>query len=243
MLLFRADDIQLSIERISEGIKTPRSTTYRYINTLVEKGLLEKAAPGVYQPGIRLLALSAIAGRQHTIAHIALPFMEALAAESEETVLLTQRNGHQSVCIERVEARQGVRITFDIGQSQPLHAGASSKILLAYLPEDKREAYLAQPMNSYTEHTTTDPDQLRSQIANIRALGYCISESEVDRGATSVSVPIFDHKQHIVAALSVAGPSFRIDQDAIARYIDMLNAAAQAIGEQTANIGYSTSGI
>ena len=232
--------MQLTIDRINEGIDSPRSTTYRYINTLCEKGLLEKTAPGVYQPGIQLLLLSTLALQQNTVGVVARPFMEELADQTRETILLTRRAGHRSVCVDRVEAQHGVRISFEIGQSQPLHAGASSKILLAYLPEGKQAAYLSEPLESFTEHTVTDPDDLRQQLAQIRTNGYCVSQSEVDDGATSISVPIHDRKNAVLAALSLAGPSFRIDEAAIATYVDLLTSAAAEIEEQIATFGYPT---
>lgn len=240
MLLFDADTPELSIDAISERTATARSTTYRLIQTLCKKGLIEKTAPGVYRPGIHLLNLAGLAIQQNHLARLALPTMQSLAAQTQETVLLVRHFGAHAVCIERVETQQNIRITFQIGHPQPLHAGASSKILLAYLPEAERERVLAAPLQAFTSHTITDPDTLRRQLRDIRAAGYCVTQSEVDDGATAISVPILDSKNHIMAALSTAGPSFRLDDSRISQHITLLKAAAHTIQEQSHKLGYTT---
>lgn len=238
MLLFNDTAPELSIEEISHRIELPRSTAYRYIAILCEKGILEKRRSGVFRPGPYLLLLSQTASKQRELAQLALPYLKAVSEATGETVLLTQIAGNRSICVERVEALHNMRISFEIGQSQPLHAGASSKILLAYLDEAQRDRYISKPLERFTEYTPVDIDRLNDDLRQIREQGYCITDSEVDIGAKAAAVPIFNRKKHILAALSTAGPSFRMDDHVIEDHLRVLQAQAKRLNDTLIAHGY-----
>ncbi|MCK4503344.1 MAG: IclR family transcriptional regulator, partial [Desulfuromonadales bacterium] len=203
LLIFEDESSEKTADEISEISNTPKSTTYRYIRMLRDKGFLERSPSGGYSLGARLLKLGRIARGGFDLGKIALPTMENIARESLETVLLTRLSGDKSVCIERIEGPQTVRISFEVGHVQFLHAGASSKILLAYVNQDKWENHLRLPLEGLTENTITDLQVLRDQLDCIRDQGYCISDGEVDIGVRAVAVPIFGSKNNVVAALSI----------------------------------------
>lgn len=232
LLLFEAARPELSTDQISTLIDAPRSTTYRYIRTLRDKGFLERSAAGTFRLGPRILELARVARRSLDIAELALPVMEEIAAATRETVLLTRLVGHNAVCIERVEGPQTVRISFERGQVQSLHAGASSKILLAYLNERRWDEHLALPLERFTDETITDPAALKTDLRQIRVRGYCVSDGEVDAGARAVAVPLLDERGRLVAGLSTAGPAFRMDDAVVETHIARLLAGAATIQAQ-----------
>ncbi len=232
LLLFDESQAELAADEISELIDTPRSTTYRYIRTLRDKDFLEKTDAGTFRLGPRLLELGRIAHRKLDISDIALPVMEEIARETRETVLLTRLFDRHAVCVERIEGPQSVRITFEHGQIQPLHAGASSKILLAHLDESEWDERLVLPLAAFTEKTITNFHALKEQLHRIRRQGYCISEGEVDEGARAVAVPILGARDQIVAGLSTAGPAFRMDDATAERHIELLRSGAAEIRQE-----------
>lgn len=232
LLLFRESRSELTVDEVSDLIDTPRSTTYRYIRTLRNKGFLEKTSAGVLRLGPRLIELGRIARSKLDISDVALPVMEEIARQTRETVLLTRLAGYNAVCLERIEGPQTIRITFELGQIRPLHAGASSKILLAFVDEDEWDTYISPPLERFTENTITAPDELKEQLRDIRHQGYCMSDSEVDAGARAVAVPILDTRDRLVAGLSTAGPAFRMDSGTIDRHVEILRAGAATIRTQ-----------
>lgn len=232
LLLFNESQPELTADKISELIDAPRSTTYRYIRTLRDKGFLEKSDAGVFHLGPRLLELGRTARSRLDIGDIAVSVMEEIAQQTRETVLLTRLLGRHAVCVERVEGPQTVRISFERGQVQPLHAGASSKILLAYVDESEWDEHFMLPLERFTEHTVTDPKVLKDQLREIHRQGYCVSESEVDVDVRALAVPILDSRDHIIAGLSVVGPTFRMDDAAVERHLALLRSGASEIHEQ-----------
>lgn len=238
LLLYEEAWPELSADQICELIDAPRSTTYRYIRTLRDKGFLEKSPSGGFRLGPRLLQLGRIARSRLDVSNIALPVMEDIARQTRETVLLTRLFGSNAVCVERIEGPQTVRISFELGQVQPLHAGASSKILLAYVDEETWDEHLRLPLERFSEYTITDPDVLKEGLRQIRRQGYCISESEVDVGARAVAVPISDARGRVVAALSTVGPAFRMDDATLERHLELLRLGATTICEQLARTSF-----
>jgi DNA-binding IclR family transcriptional regulator len=234
LLLFEDSWPELTADEICRLIDAPRSTTYRYIRILRGKGFLEKSSTGGFRLGPRLMQLGRIARSRLDIRDMALPVMEDIAQQTRETVLLTRLSGGNAVCVERVEGSQTIRISFDLGQVQPLHAGASSKILLAYVNEDEWDQYLKPPLERFTEYTVTDSETVKEQLREIRRQGYCASESEVDLGARAVAVPVADARGRVVAALSTAGPLFRMDDATVESHLELLRAGVATVGQQLA---------
>jgi DNA-binding IclR family transcriptional regulator len=232
LLLFDETRPEISSDAIGEAIQTPRSSTYRYIRTLTSKGFLEKGESGKYRLGPVFLQFGNLIYGEQTLGRIALPVMTAIRDKMNETVLLTRRFNHFSVCMERVEGQQAVRITFKLGHTQPLHAGASSKILLAFAGKPVWDVYLSQPLEKFTVNTITDPDAMREHLKQIRKQGFCISDGEVDIGAKAVAVPILNNKKQLVAGLSTAGPAFRMTGETISRHLELLRAGAAEIAEK-----------
>jgi DNA-binding IclR family transcriptional regulator len=232
LLLFQNHCTDLSVDEISNLLGLPRSTAYRYIRILRERGFLEKSSADGYNLGPRLLQLGRIARRNFKISNVALPVMEEIAHVCKETVLLTQLFGDSAVCIERIEGPGSFRVSFEVGQVHALHAGASSKILLAFINEDEWERRLRFPLERFTDHTITDFHILKKQLQMIRQMGYCTSESEVEVGIRSIAVPIFNVHGNVDSALSIVGPFFRIDDAAISRYLELLKSGADKIHQQ-----------
>jgi len=74
----------------------------------------------------------------------------------------------------------------EVGRRRPPHAGASSKILMAYLPEEEIQAIIRDKgLPKVCTNTITDPDELMAELAKIRACGYAESREETDLGACS----------------------------------------------------------
>jgi DNA-binding IclR family transcriptional regulator len=241
LLLFNEHHRELSIEEISQVIGTPKSTTYRHIAILQNKGFLERTSPGNFRLGLRILQLARALRSKWDVADIALPIMEAIAEQAQETVLLTRLFARQGIIIERVEPPQTVRISFEAGQVQPLHAGASWKILLANLNEDAWDQYLPQPLTQFTASTITDLGALKGDLRQIRKQGYAVTYNEVDPEVVAVAVPILNTKKQLVAGLSLAGPSFRMDETAIENHLGLLMQGAADIQEVLPGFGRSAS--
>lgn len=232
LLLFDASRPQMTAMEITTLIGAPRSTAYRYIRTLRDKGLLEKTTSGGFSLGPRVLQMARALQKQLDIDQAALPIMEELGRQTGETVLLSRRFGRHAVCVECVDSPQILRASFERGQLQPLHAGASSKLLLAYSNEDEWDRLLTQPPDARTDGATIELDLLKSELHMIRSQGYCVSNGEIDPGARGVAVPVHDYRGRLLAALSTVGPAFRMNDEVVAEHLALLQTSAADIQKQ-----------
>ena len=235
LLLFNESRPILTAEEIGDLINAPRSSTYRYIRTLRERGLLKKTTAGGFTLGPRVMQLAQAVRRQQESANVILAIMQRLSQRSGETVVLSRLFDRTPMCVERVLGPQTIRINFERGQAQPLHAGAASKLLLSQLPEEAWDAYLEPPLQAFTKKTITDLRLLKTQLRQIRSEGYSTSDSELEPGIREVAVPVTDGENDQVLALSVVGPTFRMDDEVLGEYRKLLQAAANAIEEQVSD--------
>jgi DNA-binding IclR family transcriptional regulator len=123
-------------------------------------------------------------------------------------------NGTKGIVLDRVESEEPIRYSlFQPGATIPLHAGASSKILMAYLPEEDWDRIIEKErLKRYTPNTITKVSQLKAHLREIRKRGYAFSDQEVDRDVRAVAAPILNGQGELVAGLSVAGPFYRINK-------------------------------
>jgi len=203
---------------------------YRYVRALCDRGILEKNGQGYYRLGLTLLELSRAALKSNRDLRLtAFPSMQRIAEAVGESVSIMRLFNRQAVCIENIEGQHALHVRMEPGRTQPLHAGASSKVMLAYLPEDEWERSLEFPLRRFTDTTITDYAALREQLRAIRARGYATSDGEIDAGAYAVAVPLCDVHQEVVAALSIEVPTTRMNPTVRQQYIELLQREAEII--------------
>ena len=243
LMLFRPEQPEWGVTAVAREVEMPKSTVYRILRVLQQHGFLSQDADTRrFRLGLAVLELGRRAHEGLELRRIALPIMERVAALSGETVLLqvVGPDGDRVVCVERVQARQGLRLILEVGTTAPIYAGCSSKVLLAFMSDDAIEQVLSRPLVPVTSHTMTDPEQIRAELTKIRHDGYAISYQETDEGVAGVSVPIRDHLDRVVAGLSISGPITRVNEatisDTIALALDGAEQIAQRLGHTPARL-------
>src|SRR5207248_7105532 len=123
---------------------------------------------------------------------VALPILKRLAAESGETALLTAPTEDRrfSVCLERIESAQPLRLSVAPGRQLPLHAGASQKILLAFLPDEDIDRVISKPLERFCRSTITTAAAMHQELSVIRERGWAGSYEETNVGVWGVAVPV-----------------------------------------------------
>jgi DNA-binding IclR family transcriptional regulator len=205
-MLAVVDGEAVRADALADSLEMPISTVYRYLKTLKDLGLLEEN-DGVHAIGPTLRNSLPVGISHDVLARVARPVLESLAARTGETALLVVRAGSVGLCIAQVPSRHSIKMTFEVGQVLPLHAGATSRVLLAYAPEELVERVLEGELTRFTDDTP-DRAKLERQIRSTRMAGIATSRGEFIDGALAVAVPVFAAGQ-AVAGLAVAGPAAR----------------------------------
>ena len=197
-----------SLAELSTHLGLPKSTLHRFLVSLESHDILRRdPADKMWRLGYRMSIWGSLADEGTSLRHIARPVMRDLVHATGETAILTVYQNQEVVCIEKVETDHSVRMTLDVGTRRSPHAGASSKILMAYLPEAEIQAIIRDTgLPKLCVNTITQPAALLAELARIREREYAESYEETDLGAWGVATPIRDGSGGVIAAIGVAGP-------------------------------------
>jgi IclR family KDG regulon transcriptional repressor len=228
---FSSERPSWSLSDLSAQLGLPKSTLHRFLVSLESHGIMHRD-PGDKRwcLGYRLFVWGSVAVESTSLRHIARPIMCDLVAATGETALLTAYQDREVICIEKVETGQPVRMTLDVGRRQFPHAGASCKILMAYLPEKEIQAIIRDKgLPRLCTNTITDPAELMGELARIREHGYAESQEETDLSAWGVAAPIYGRAGEVVAAIGVAGPTSRFTGELHQRAVMLCRQASRRI--------------
>ena len=233
LLLFDEEHPEWSIAELSQALGLHRSIVYRILHTFEQRGIVTRShTGGRYRLGLKLVELANVVLASMDLRQAAHPVMERLLRESGESAFLTVVSEDESVCIHKVESSQRVRVTLSIGGRYPLYAGASNKLLLAYLPTEKTDEIMARGLKQLTPETITSPDRLREDLTKIRGQGWAFSVGELTPGVAAVAVPLRDSQGDVVAALSISGLASRFGEDRLQTLIEITCQTAEEASHQ-----------
>lgn len=201
-----------SVDEIAAKFGYTRSTAYRYVRELSDAGLLTAAATARYSLGPRIIRLD----RQLRMTDPLLKAMATLKADlpswsREQMWLLCRLFQDAVICIEQIGTlRQGV--SFSRGYPMPLFRGATSKAILAFLPERHlMRLYLDNPQLVNEAGLGATWHEFKASLKQIRQQGYAVSVGEVDEGLFGIGAPVFDANAKVIGSLSVVRPASALD--------------------------------
>jgi DNA-binding IclR family transcriptional regulator len=235
---FRISQPELGVREIARQLDLHPSTVGRMLTTMTSLGILTQDMENHrYRMGSKVLKWGAVYMNNLDLRAEALPHMQDLYKITQETVSLYLLDGNERVCIERLESPQTVRMVARVGERMPLYAGASGKVLLAFLRPEQRDAILQDvQLQRLTSKTIVNVDALREEIALIKKRGYAVSQGERVEGASSVAAPIFDENSRVLAAINISGPTTRFTKQKLQKYATLLLGATSGL---SAAMGYS----
>ena len=201
------------------------------MSALKQVGLIEEApTAGTYHLSTMILDLARNVPRKR-LQELALPFMQQLSIATGETIVLSTLHAEQGVCIEKVEGHHTLRISHALGAIFPLHAGASGKILMAYLDRQEQKKIIEDiGLPRFSETTITNGRELLAELTRIRKQGYALSNGEVIRETFGIGAPIMSRTGKAVAALSLSAPAHRLEKGERQQMIDLIVRTARKIG-------------
>ncbi|MBC9734637.1 IclR family transcriptional regulator [Nocardioides marmotae] len=202
----------LGVSTVARELDLPKAVAHRILKEFTAAGyLVFDERTKQYRLGPAVLTLGLAALRELDVPKIARPHLDRLVAATGETATLSVRSDTTSrVYVDQVLSPHEIRMSISLGTTHPLHAGSSSKAILAHLPEAEIEEYLAHAaLDPVTAHTITSVDELRVELAQVRAQGYAVSLGERQAGAGSVAAPIHRADGDVFGSISLCGPRDR----------------------------------
>jgi IclR family pca regulon transcriptional regulator len=221
---------RMTLSEVSRSTGMTRATVRRFLLTLVREGYAEKEDKLFsLKPKVLQLGYSALSSMG--ILEIIQPVINDLAKTLQESVFVAVLTGEDATYIARATSERLINVSFTIGSRSPAYAVSTGRILLACEPEAALHSYLDKVvLEKLTPNTVTSKVKLREAIEQARLLGYAIVDQELEIGLRSLSVPIRDNSNRVIAALNVCCPTARSSaNDMVKHILPELLAASQRI--------------
>ena len=234
---FSMNDRELSLADLHRRLGFSKSSLQRILHTLVSNGFLEKDhQKKTYQFGLELYCLGKIAEEHSPLISAAKPIMLELSKMTGASVSLHIAERKYCKCVAFEAGDQNLSEMPYAGQTMPLHAGASGKLLLAYSSPRQIETYLHEKdeLEAVTKSTLTDKGALLLDLWETRERGYAVSTGERVEGIYCVSAPVFDHNHQLTAGISISAHVLKLDNSSKANFIDLITRAAVRISKSLA---------
>ncbi len=202
-----------------------KSTTSRLLQALERSRLVHRDRAGAFRPGALFSLHAARPSALHDLSELARPTMEHLSELSRETVNLAVPRGSALVMIDQVDSRYLVGAVNWVGVDVPAHCTALGKVLYAF-------GALPLPLGNLerrTAHSPVDRAQFDHALVEVRRRGWAGSLDELELGLTAVSAPVRTVDGAVVAAVSISGPTNRINEYGITRLGDLLVAELRGL--------------
>jgi IclR family KDG regulon transcriptional repressor len=234
---FSLEEPELKVTEIARSLQIGKSAASRLMSTMAAEGFVIKdPKTGRYRLGISALALSGIVTSTLNIYKEAVPILRRLVNEIEETAHLVILEGMDVTYLHIVECKHPLRVFSYVGKKNPIYCTSSGKAILAFQPDEFIDKIINKGLVKYAKNTITDPNKLREELRTIRKRGYAASIDEILEGVSSIGAPIRNHSGKVVAAITIVGPSQRINQSKIEPYSKKAIATAHEISKE---LGFS----
>ncbi|MBI3031644.1 MAG: IclR family transcriptional regulator [Candidatus Rokubacteria bacterium] len=216
---------------ICRGVRLGKPVVHRLLSTLEHKGLIAKNPQDrVYSLGAGIATLAANLLHRGDLISKSQPAMRELWEAFGETVTLSIRVEFQRFCIYQLESPHPLRYTLPLGRPLPLYAGATGKLLLAMMPDEKIDQYLAgTPLVRLGPTTPTDAKRLRRELLEVRRKAYATSTDETGPGGTGIATAIYGAGDECIASVGLFAPKTRMSSQRLHEATEPVLHAAQAI--------------
>ncbi|NNN16340.1 MAG: IclR family transcriptional regulator [Acidimicrobiaceae bacterium] len=223
---------EIGITDLAKVSGLPLPTIYRLLRTLVNGGYVRQGPSRRYALGPRLIRLGEGAGV--ALGYQAKPYLIALAEATGETANMAILDGNEVVYVAQAPSKHSMRMFTEVGRRVHVHCTGVGKVMLAQLSQEQTLAIIQRTgLPAFTPATITDSSALLSQLEQIRRQGFSVDEGEQEVGVRCFAVPIAGVPSR--SALSVSGPSSRMNDEARATIIPLMMKVATQISSAIVN--------
>ena len=230
---FTQQNPQMTISQLSVRTGLSRAAVRRCLYTLTKLGFAGAEDGQRYALRPRMLSLSHTYTTSSALSTAAQPILERMSSAFRESFSVATLDGDEIVYIARtVVPSRVMAVDLHIGSRLPAYCTSMGRVLLAYLPPEQLEHYLARAeLTAHTTRTITSPEKLRLALRTVRRLGYAVVDQELEVGLRSLAVPVYAPNGRVVATVNLSGNAPRLPVfDMQSQFLSPLRNAASELG-------------
>jgi IclR family pca regulon transcriptional regulator len=214
----------LGIADIADELGMSRSTTHRYVITLVALGYLEQGASRKYRLGLRVTDLGMSALNSTGLREHSQPYLEELRQRTSYTVNMAVLDGPEILYVDRARSyRRGqsqIDLGLRLGSRLPAYCTSMGKLLLAYLPEEEQKDLIGDmKLTRRAPNSITSKKALRTELEHVREEGFAVNDEELAQGLHSISAPVRSENNEVVAAVNMAAHASMISLEELVDHL------------------------
>lgn len=223
---------QMTISQLSVKTGLSRAAVRRCLYTLTKLGFAGVEDGSRYALRPRMLTLSNTYSASSSLSTAAQPILERMSAVLRESFSVATLDGDDIVYVARSSVSRVMSDDLHIGSRLPAYCTSMGRVLLAYLPVEQLEQYLARVvLTPHTTRTVSTVEKLRLALRNVRRHGYALVDQEYEVGLRSLAVPVYSPSGKVVATLNLSGSAPRMPAyDMQTRFLPHLRNAAAELG-------------
>lgn len=231
----------LGIADIADDLGMSRSTTHRYVITLVALGYLEQGASRKYRLGLRVTDLGMSALNSTGLREHSHPYLEELRQQTSYTVNLAVLDGAEILYVDRARSFRRGQSKIDLGlhpgSRLPAYCTSMGKLLLANLPDaEQHDLFGKIKLTKRGPNTITSKKALRDELDQVREENFAVNDQELAPELHSISAPVRNESREVVAAINLAAHSSMIS---LAELVDALGPHLVSTADRiSARLGY-----
>ena len=218
----------MTISQLSVKTGLSRAAVRRCLYTLSKLGFAGAEDGSRYALRPRMLTLSNTYAASSSLTTSAQPILERMSAAHRESFSVATLDGDDIVYVARTTVSRVMSVDLHIGSRLPAYCTSMGRVLLAYLPPDQLENYLARvDLVPHTTRTIISTEKLRLALRNVRRNGYALVDQELEVGLRSLAVPVYGPSGRVTATVNLSGNAPRMPvYDMQTRFLPHLRNAA-----------------
>lgn len=236
--LIAKDGSGVGMADVSRKIGLHTSTTFHLLRTLTTLGyLVQDETTRKYHLGSKVFQLAASAWTEVQLLKMSAPLLTEMAQQTGETSHLAIFERGEVIVINKIDGSGPVRLSERVGYPRPAHCTAIGKVLLAHLPEPELKAFLqTSELRPLTPKTITAGPILEQELERVRKQGYAFDDEEFAQGIRCLAAPVRNFTDHVVAAIGISGPVWRVSLDRVAQLTEVVKLMGLRLSQQLGHV-------
>jgi DNA-binding IclR family transcriptional regulator len=239
------DAEELGVTELASRLGLHKNNVFRLLATLEQFGYIEQSrSTERYRLGVRSFELGRAYYRSRDLLRRARPVLQELARCTDESAHIAKLQGFDVVHLDGAVAPRLVQTGLRVGRRLPVHCTALGKVLLGCASPELRQAFdrevvwTGDGLGRRTDATIVDRDKFFEHLRTVAVGRFALDLEECEPGLSCAAAPVFDSEGEVVAAISVSGPAFRLDESRLLQEVRPLAvAAAERLSRE---LGYAT---
>ena len=211
LVLLAGTPTGMDASALARGAQLHVSTVFRILQTLKLRDFVVEAPGGLYRVGSKAFEVGSSFLRSTSLQSEGQTIVERLSEETGETASLGILDSDEVFYLAIAHGQRELGIQSNVGTRHPVYCTALGKVLMADLDWPEAKALLSRiERKRMTINTIVNIGRLREELLKVGSQGYALDVEERTIGVRAVGAPVRDHSGRVVAAISAAGPAFRI---------------------------------